>query len=115
MSREPILSRHDLRPSEKRFLDAMQVLGYGRFEWLHIHRGELVLDPWPTSIRTVKFGTATSNQPAIGSEGFELKKEIVDFFAHVRSTDRGEIRVLEVRGGLPFSMEIEGGGLREIA
>jgi hypothetical protein len=59
--------------------------------------------------RTVKFGTATFNQPANGSEGFELKKEVIELFAHVRRTDIGVIRVLEIRGGLPFAMEIEHG------
>jgi hypothetical protein len=41
-----------------------QELGYGRFESLRIERGEFVLDPWPTSVRSVKFGATTPNRPA---------------------------------------------------
>jgi hypothetical protein len=37
---------------------------------------------------------------------FELKDRIAEFFAHVRTMDAGLIRVLEVRGGLPFCMDI---------
>jgi hypothetical protein len=34
---------------------------------------------------------------------------------YVRDTDAGEIRILEVRHGLPFSMEIELAGSRTAA
>ena len=85
----------------------MQQLGFGRFESLRIHRGELVLDPWPTTVRSVKFGGGTTpNRPVDGSDEFELKTQIAELFAHVRGVEAGVIRVLEVRGGLPFCMEI---------
>ena len=102
----PYVSIGDLRPSERRFVRAMQQLGYGSFESLRIHNGELVLDPWPATVRSVKFGTATTNQPDSRSEEFGLKKQIAELFAHVRNTEVGVIRVLEIRGGLPFYMEI---------
>jgi hypothetical protein len=35
-----------------------------------------------------------------------LKQQTAQLFEFVRSVDAGEIRVLEVRGGLPFAMEI---------
>jgi hypothetical protein len=96
----------ELRPSERRFVAAMQELGYGSFESLQIRAGELVLDPWPTTVRSVKFGGATVNQPGTRPREFELKKQAAELFAHVRSINAGLIRVLEVRGGLPFSMDI---------
>jgi hypothetical protein len=98
----------ELRPSEKRFVAAMQRVGYGSFESLRIRVGELVLDPWPTTVWSVKFGNASANQPDARSGEFALKKQVVELFAHVRAVNDGVIRVLEVRGGLPFSMEIEG-------
>ena len=48
-------STGDLLASERTFVAAMTGLGYGRFEFLRIERGELVLDPWPTVVRDVKF------------------------------------------------------------
>jgi len=101
----PKLTR-DLRPSERRLVEAMQELGHGRFESLRILQGELVLDPWPTTIRSVKFGNATPNRPLSGSADFELKEQASEFFAYVRTIEIGVIRVLEVRGGLPFAMEV---------
>ena len=50
----------DLFPSERSFLDEMRRLGHGRYESLKIHNGELILTPWPTAIRDVKFGAAVS-------------------------------------------------------
>ena len=106
MRNESLASTRDLRPSERRFVTAMQQLGYGRFESLRIRHGELVLDPWPTIVRSVKFGDATANRPDNQSSEFELKQQTAQLFEFVRSVDAGEIRILEVRGGLPFTMEI---------
>src|ERR1039457_6920418 len=105
------LSLHDalpiyLRPSERQFVDAMRRLGHGRFESVRIQRGELVLEPPPTAVRSVKFGKPTPNRPQHPSNAFDLKQEVAQLFEAVRGVDDGEIRVLEVRGGLPLSMEI---------
>jgi len=99
-------STRDLSPSERRFAAAMNHLGFGRFEFLRIERGELVLEPWPVTVRDVKF-CAKSNQPDTVAENFLLKPQVVELFDYVRSVDVGEIRTLQVRNGLPFSMEIE--------
>jgi hypothetical protein len=96
----------ELLPTERRFLRAMQALGHGQFEAVRIRHGELVLDPWPTTIRSIKFGNATPNRPLSGSADFELKEQASEFFAYVRTIEIGVIRVLEVRGGLPFAMEV---------
>jgi hypothetical protein len=102
----PPVTTHDLLPFEVAFIAAMQQLGFGRFEFLRIHKGELVLDPWPTTVRGVKFG---SEEPAasVPQGEFQLKRRVVEFFEYVRAVDQGEIRCLEVRHGLPFSMEVE--------
>lgn len=111
VSNELPTSTRDLRPSERRFLSAMQRLGYGRFECLRIQRGELVLSPVLTTVRSLKFGKTTPNRPNELSGDFELKEETAQLFGFIRSVDSGEIRVLEVRGGLPFIMEIANDGM----
>ncbi|MGC8793980.1 MAG: hypothetical protein ACP5U2_11380 [Bryobacteraceae bacterium] len=85
----------------------MQRLGFGRFEYLQIRNGELVLHPWPTAVRDVKFGTADPVTLRQFPEQFELKQQVAELFEYVRSVEAGEIRTLEVKNGLPFSMEIE--------
>ena len=100
-------SRADLTTSERRFTDEMHGLGFGRFEFLRIERGELVLDPWPTTVRGVKFGAAETTAGKPSSIEFQLKAQVKEFFEYVRSVSAGEIRSLEVRHGLPFFMEVQ--------
>jgi len=107
----------DLSQSERRFVAAMNELRFGRFEFLRIEHGELVLEPWPTTVRGVKFGSEDAVKHRPLPDEFELKGQVSEFFEYVRAVDAGEIRCLELRHGLPFSMEIEhrlnaGGGRR---
>ncbi len=96
----------DLRPSERLFVVAMHELHFGRFEGLRIMNGELSLAD--TVIRLVKFG---SDQPTPVSltESCGLKHQVTEFLEYVRSVADGEIRCLEVRHGIPFSMEVAEG------
>ena len=97
----------DLLPTERTFAKAMQQLGFGRFDFVPIARGELVLNPWPTTVRNVKFGASNLASPKEGPPEFELKKQVAEFFQHIRSIETGEIRTVAVHNGLPFTMEIE--------
>jgi hypothetical protein len=99
------VTTHELLPSEVAFVAAMQQLGFGRFECLQIRGGELVLDPWPVTIRDIKFATPKNvGKPEQGPA--ELRSQLAEFFEYVRSGDAGEIRILEIRHGLPFAMEV---------
>ena len=99
-------SVRDLLPNEQSFLVAMQRLRFGRYETVRIRDGELVLDPWPTTVRHVRF-CDNSSRPEPTSDEFLLKQQIVELLVYIRAVDTGCIRRLEVRHGLPFSMEIE--------
>jgi hypothetical protein len=100
-------STSDLLPSERDLVAAMRDLGFGRFEFVRIEHGELILHPWPATVRDVKFGTAGAARLRERPAEFELKKQVAEFFEYVRAVESGEIRTLEVQDGLPFSMEIE--------
>jgi hypothetical protein len=102
-----LASTADLLPSERRFLTAMQQLSFGRFEFVSIHNHELVLNPFPMTMRQLKFGTEDVLPARTPSDQFELQQQVVELFTYVRAVDAGEIRCLEVRHGLPFSMEVE--------
>jgi len=106
MNRTPPTKSEDLRPSEHRFVSAMQRFDHCHFESLRIQHGELVLDPWPVTVQEVKFGSGQAAAQTLSDE-FELKRQVVQFFEYVRSVDNGTIRSLEVKHGLPFSMEIQ--------
>ena len=99
-------STNDLRPSERNFVLAMQKLGFGHFEAMKIRAGELVVDPWPRMVQAVKFGSEEA-VVAGTTEEFQLKMQVTQFLDRVRAIDHGEIRHLEIRYGLPFSMQLE--------
>jgi hypothetical protein len=105
-------STRDLLPSEYRFVIAMQHIGFGSFESVRIENRELVLDPWPTTILGVKFGSEERSAPPTPPAEFQLKRQVVQLFEYVREVDAGEIRCLEIRHGLPFSMEVELAGAK---
>ena len=90
----------------------MSSVGFGRFEYLRIVRGELALDPWPAFVRGVKFCSHDPGASRTPMADFELKPQVAELFEYIRDVDAGEIRTLEVKSGLPFSMEIEMAGGR---
>jgi hypothetical protein len=105
---------NDLLPSEVVFVAAMEHLSFGRFECLQIRGGELVLDPWPTTIRDIKFATPkNAGKPELSTA--ELRPQVAELFEYVRTGDTGAIRILEIRHGLPFAMEVELDGARTIS
>jgi len=106
------VSTRELSATERTFVAAMTNLGFGRFEYLRIERGELVLDPWPSVVRDVKFGAQDPGTGRAIPADFELKPQVAELFEYIRDVDAGEIRCLEVKSGLPFSMEIEMAGRR---
>ena len=96
----------DLSPSEQRFLAAMREVRFGRFEYVQIREGDIILDPWPIAVRDVKFGAEAASERVVHPE-YQLKRQVAEFFEYPRDVDAGEIRTLEIRHGLPFSMEVE--------
>jgi hypothetical protein len=106
MNRGRPTSTRDLLPSERSLLEIIRTLGFGQIEFLRIGAGEPILDPKPTVVRALKFG-ADRESAERGSGDFNLKREAADLFEYTRDVDQGEIRVLVVRHGLPFSMEVE--------
>ncbi len=111
---KPPVTIEDLLPSEAVFVDAMQQLAFGRFQYLQIRGGELILNPAPVTVRDVKFGSPVmTGKPSVSAS--ELRPQIAEFFAYVREVDAGEIREVEVRHGLPFSMELELAGAKSAA
>lgn len=108
----PPVTIEDLLPSELAFTADIQQLGFGTFQDVQIRSGELILNPAPVAVRHVKFGTpATTGKTSGGTS--ELRQQLAEFFAYVRGMDAGEIRILEIRHGLPFSMEVDLGGARK--
>ena len=86
---------------------ALSDLRFGRIEGLSVRGGKLVLSPWPRTIQHVKLGACEPATRHASADAFDLKQQVVDFFAIVRSLQAAEILDLQVRHGLPCELEIE--------
>ena len=53
------------------------------------------------------FGSGEPAKRPSSLDAFDLKKQVVDLFAIVRSLEAAEILNLEIRHGLPYDLEIE--------
>ena len=96
---------NDLTESERAVLKAMSDLWFGQFEHLAVTDGQLELHENSAIVREIKLGSKQSDP--VRPEEFELKEEQAEFFALCRSLKSGEIKKVEIRHGLPCSMQIE--------
>lgn len=97
----------NLVPAEKLLFGAIRELAFGRLEKIAIRQGLPVLDPWPLTIRTVRFGSDPAwpgDEPPC--KEFQLTRPFVEMFAATRALGCGEIVRLEVRHSVPVLMEI---------
>lgn len=95
----------DLSEAERALLREMQELQFGRFESLRVAEGKLGWSAGTKKVQQIKFG-ASRDIPSVGSD-FELKATQAEFFGLVRSLDQGVIRSLDIRYGLPSSIDVE--------
>lgn len=107
MNRGRPASTKDLSASERTLLDAIRAIGFGQIEFLRIRAGEPVLNPWPAVVRDLKFGVDREAPRCTLGNDFELKREVAELFEYTRDVEEAEIRVLVIRHGLPFTMEVE--------
>ena len=100
-------SKSSLSQSKRRLIELMQELNFGRIECLRILAGQPVFDPAPRVIRKVKFGGENGPRPEIISRDFWLKQQAIELFETIASVGDGEVLTIDVKHGLPFSLEIE--------
>lgn len=84
----------------------MQDLNFGRFIGLVVRDGEPVCDPLPQRIRVHKFCSENGPRQERDAVDFILKSEIIELFAYFEQVRNGTIDMLEIKYGLPFSMNI---------
>ena len=92
-----------------RLIELMQRLHFGRVEGLIFIAGHPVFDPPPRIVHEIKFGGKNGPHPKAGSGDFALKAQVRDLFARLEELGDGVILCLEIKHGLPFKMDVEGG------
>ena len=96
-----------LSPARRQLLLRLQTLNFGRIENLRLQDGEPVLDPPPRVVREIKFGGDNSPRPEADLRDFQLKAQVIELFRHFDRIQNGVVRLIEIKHGLPFKMNVE--------
>jgi hypothetical protein len=104
---QQLLRRSDLSESELQLVRLIENLGVGRIERLPFRAGRPVLEPLPRIVAMVKMAGERGTPDLEARTGSCLKQSLFELFALMRRAVEGELLVVEVRHGLPFSVEIE--------
>jgi hypothetical protein len=101
------LRRMDLLESERTLVELMEDLNFGRIERLQFRDGKPILQPLPRVIAAVKMADEECKTDSEIRTGSYLKHSLIELFMLMRRVGDGELLVIEVKHGLPFSIEIE--------
>jgi hypothetical protein len=100
-------NKSDLCEPERQLVDLLRDLDFGRIQELQIRDDKPVLDPPPRVIATLSM-KAESFAPEEARLGdFALKQPVVLLLLLIRQIGEGKILIIEVRHGLPVSVEVE--------
>lgn len=101
------LSKSNLSPAQRRLVELLSDLGFGRIESLQVRRGEPLFEPAPRVLQTLKMGGQNGPREEASLPDFWLKQSVLDLFQAIEHLGDGEILAIEVKHGLPFTVQIE--------
>jgi len=100
---------HGLSEARARLLKTMRRMRYGSIRNLAVLGGEPVFRPPPTIVRTVKFGCRSNPpRPAGPLTALAESDKVQELFSELEQMGSGTVKLIEVKDGLPFLMDIEG-------
>lgn len=109
------ISKSSLSEAQCRLVELLQNLNFGRIEGLHVKAGEPIFDPAPRVLRRLKIGGDNNPRPETVLPDFWLKQQTVEMLEAIAELGEGEVLSIEVKHGLPFSMEVDVSGARSVA
>jgi hypothetical protein len=102
------MTKSSLSTPQKRLLEIMQKMNFGRIEGLVIRAGEPAFSPPPRIVKDVKLGAPDNGaRPELESADFTLKREHIELFENLRRFGDGTIESIEIKSGLPFRLMVE--------
>lgn len=100
------ITKSELSDPERRLLELLQEVNFGRIENLQVRGGAPVWEPVPQVIQTRKMGSSTGPRAEASLQDFWLKQPLVDLLQTIREIRDGEILTITVMHGLPHVVEI---------
>jgi hypothetical protein len=102
-----LLWRSELLESERMLVELIENLNFGRIERLQFRGGMPILQPLPRVVAAVKMTGEDHKANSEIRSGSCLRQSLMELFALMRRVSDGELLLIEVRHGLPCSVEIE--------
>src|ERR1700722_571087 len=104
---QPILKSSLVR-EEAQLIELLQDVNFGRVEGLRVRGGAPILEPSPRIVQNLKMGGG-QNGPREETllPDYWLNQPVVELLQTIRDLGDGEILAIDVRYGLPFTVEIE--------
>jgi len=107
-----LIRKSDLSEPEQQLVELLQDLDFGRVEELHVRGGEPVFDPPPRAVATLKMQAGTPARGEAHLTDFSLKQSVVLLMLLMRQIGDGRILLVEVRHGLPVTVDVDGPVIR---
>lgn len=96
----------DITTADKRLLEVITQIGYGRLENLELRNGTVIAANASCRVRSYKPERACAvKQPTAGA--FKLKDCQAEFLQRLHAIGNGFIRVIVIQDGLPIHVEME--------
>jgi hypothetical protein len=99
----PLIAQ-DLSPGQRSLVELMHEHQFGRIENMSVRDGQPILDSTANVVRVARLGSESDGRKSVPSKESKLKKQVRDLFELDRLQEGTVIR-LELRHGLPFSLE----------
>ncbi len=101
------IAKSELSPAQMRLIEMFQRLNFGRVEGLIVRGGQPVFKPAPRIVQKVKIGAENGPRPESTLRDFLLKQQTVEVLEVLDRIGDGQVHSIEIRNGLPVSMEVE--------
>jgi hypothetical protein len=101
------VTKSSLNPGQRRTLEIIQELGFGRIERLSIRDGQPSYDyPAPRVFQEIKLGSECDRHLVSNPADFTLTKQFGSLFNQLSRLREGIVDI-EVRHGLPFRLVVD--------
>lgn len=103
--KQPI-TKSSLSEAQRRLVELLQNINFGRIERLQVRCGEPVFDPVPQVVESLRMGSPKGPREEATLEDFWLRQPVVDLIQTILELGNGEIASITVMHGLPHVVEI---------
>lgn len=101
------ITKSSLTRPQTQLVELLQTVNFGRIEGLLISGGQPDFRREPRIIWRLKVGGENETRPEAAMRDFRLKDQVVELFRLIAQLEGGHSISIEVRHGLPFTVEAE--------